>query len=105
MNIRDVCTVVPEEAVELLHPIDSRDFESLTKTFAGSKIRDTWSAPKMRLIQHDERGALRSSDAPWLLASILAFKNKATQHMRRFLEQYGELLPIECGGKHIGSIM
>lgn len=81
------------EDVEWAMPEDDGDFEVL-RSLGGRCDKDTWSPICMYLDR--EEGQLRKSDFPWLGEHVLVMRQRSVGALHGFLEQYGEVLPLEC---------
>jgi hypothetical protein len=55
----------------------------------------------MRIIREDEGQTLHESDSPWLGSHALVFKARAVKALGPLLREYGELLPLLCGGSEV----
>lgn len=68
--------------------------------FCGSPLRAQWAAPAARVVRMSDSGErLRAADFTLLDMSELAISETAKARVGDFLEQYGELLPVEADGE------
>lgn len=82
------------EFAQLTDPDSYPLFDELTN---GTPRRDSWSPFSVRIINMGERRrALRRADAPFLFDSVLVLRPDATEVMKPFLAEHGELLPLSC---------
>jgi hypothetical protein len=91
------CIYVPApfEQYELCHPTNHADFENIIVQLNGT-MPHTWQPIKMEIIHEDEGRKFSESDAPWLGPHALIFRKEAVQIMGQLLNEYGELLPLQC---------
>jgi hypothetical protein len=85
-----------EEDVEMVHPIDAADFESLNVKINGRPQAATWAPVSMKTIRVDEGRALRETDCPWLGSHALVLRRSAVEAMNEVLRRNGEVLPLRC---------
>ena len=87
---------LPTEDAELCHPVDEDDFLRIAELVDGRPRAETWTPLKMELVRENEGEKLAESDAPWLGANALIFRQAALLAMGPLLRQFGELLPLKC---------
>jgi hypothetical protein len=92
----EVFKALNEEGVELAHPVDAKDFETLNLAINGKPQSSTWSPVRMKIVRVDEGRRLRESDAPWLGGHALILRRRAVEAMSPILHANGELLPLAC---------
>jgi len=86
------------EGFEWLLPVDEGDFDKLR--FDGTRRADSWRPVRMRrLVQSDQGKTLRPSDFPACSGGdMLVLSRAAKEAIGAYLQQYGELLPLESDG-------
>jgi hypothetical protein len=84
------------EGVELCHPVDQKDFETINAMLNGHEARSAWNPVCVELISHDSGVELSVSDCPWLGSHALIFRPRVIEFLRKMLEAHGELLPLRC---------
>ena len=84
------------DGVELCHPVDQEDFETINVAINGREVRSAWRPVCVELISHDSGVELSVSDSPWLGSHALIFRPRVIERLRKVLEAHGELLPLRC---------
>lgn len=92
-SIYDLC---PTEGTEWCNPATDEASEFFRTGFTGASLRDTWKPVPMKMVQKTVRRKMRYADAPWRSSSSPVFRKSAVEKMRPILDEYGELLPLEC---------
>jgi hypothetical protein len=86
----------PIDDFEDIGPVDI-DEMSRFDALDGTPWRDRWTPVRMELITTDAYGgAYQRADVPWMSAMSLFLRDEAIKTAGPILEQYGELLPVEC---------
>jgi hypothetical protein len=84
------------EGFEWVLPVQNEDFE-VFRGLDGTPRHSTWSPIPMRLLTEDDSGRpLQRADFPWLGSHVLILRDRAVQAVGSVLEDYGELLPLDC---------
>lgn len=91
-----IYTPLGRDGYELCQPSAQSDFETVNILVNGMPRHPNWKPISMRLIHEDEGKNLIPSDSPWLGAHALIFRQKAIERLGATLQQYGELLPLQC---------
>ncbi|MBI5397406.1 MAG: hypothetical protein HZA91_19080 [Verrucomicrobia bacterium] len=96
MKTAKVYKVRYSEGFEWLLPANQADVERLR--FTGQPRADSWQPVKMKRLKVTEQGcALEPSDFPACSGGdMLIISRAASDKIGRYLEQYGELLPLIC---------
>lgn len=84
------------EGYELCHPANQTDFETIINQVNGVPRKRSWHSIVMEIIHEDEGQRLAESDSPWLGPHALLFRERAIAELKALLDEFGELLPIEC---------
>jgi hypothetical protein len=87
------------EGYEWLLPVDQQDFERLR--FDGQPRGTSWTPVKMRRLKVSDQGRpLKPGDFYACSGGdMLVLNDHAKESVGRYLEQYGELLPLVCDGR------
>lgn len=81
---------------ELCQPQDPEDFETITRLMNGEPRKSTWAPISMRIVRKNMGKTLALSDSPWLGPWALIFRPKVIESMGQILQEYGELLLLNC---------
>jgi hypothetical protein len=87
---------VPLEQYELCQPINHAEFDKIIVQLNGISSKNTWQPISMEIIHEDEGRKFLESDAPWLGSHALIFRQTTVQAMSQLLNEFGELLPLQC---------
>jgi hypothetical protein len=91
-----VYRIAPIDDFEDIGPVDIDDAKRF-RALDGTPHRDRWTPVRMELISQDAYGgAYQRADVPWMSDIVLFLRDEAIKTAGPILEQYGELLPVEC---------
>jgi hypothetical protein len=91
----------PIDDYEDIGPVDIDDMKRF-RALDGTPWRDRWTPVRMQLISQDAYGgAYQRADVPWMSAMSLFLRDDAIKTAGPILEQYGELLPVECDSAEV----
>jgi hypothetical protein len=95
---KQICIYVPIplEQYELCQPVNHAEFDKIIVQLNGISRKSTWQPITMEIIHEDEGRKFLESDAPWLGPHALIFRQAAVQTMGQMLNEFGELLPLQC---------
>lgn len=86
----------PTEKTEWCNPLDTPNFNRLFEEINGTPRQSGWKPIAMEMVRKASRQKLKYADSPWRSACSLVFRKTVIDKMKPLLEEYGELLPLEC---------
>ena len=86
----------PMEKTEWCNALDTPNWERLWEEINGTPRQAGWKPIAMKMVRKASRQKLTYADSPWNSGSSLIFRKTAIDKMKPLLEEYGELLPLEC---------
>jgi hypothetical protein len=89
------------EGCELCHPVDPKDFETVTLLCNGQPRRHEWVPLRFHCVRKDEGKILRRCDSPWLGDDVLVVRETVVSCLGDLLNEYGELLPLDVPGESL----
>jgi hypothetical protein len=89
------------DGFELCHPVAEVDFEKISREIDGTPRSSSWAPISVRLVKKDRGVDLADSDAPWLGANALVFRDESILCVQDMLLNYGEVLPLACRGENL----
>lgn len=101
MTSNSIYTPIGEDGYEFCHPINDKDFDTISTLINGRPSADTWRPVAVKIITDDNGTHLERSDAPWLGSNALIFRSKVCELFPKRLNEFGELLPLMCEGAEL----
>ena|SRR5687768_14373951 len=87
--------VAPDERFESVVPVDRSEWDRFCM-LDGTTQRKSWVPILVRRVAEDEGRHFETADFPWLGSHVLVMRRRATEVLAELLNEYGELLPLEC---------
>lgn len=84
------------ERYEWCNPRNPAEYERFILEIDGTPRTATWKPIPVKLLHEAARQKMLRSDSPWHGSCSLIFRKTAIDKMKPLLEEYGELLPLEC---------
>src|SRR5262245_53475280 len=92
-----IFTAAPATRHELVHPVDSADWETLYKLLDGRSQTKNWQSIAVTIIKEEHDGSpFAETASPWLGSFALVFKQDALIRLGNYLSRIGEILPLIC---------
>ena len=84
------------DGYEFCHPVDRRDFKTVTALINGVPRAKTWTPVEMQILRTELGKRLKPSDCPWYGRNALVFRERVVAALGPMLLAHGDLLPLSC---------